>query len=270
MAQPEIKLYQFPISHYCEKTRWNLDAKGLPYVIENLIPGPHRFVTKRLTKGGRGTVPVLVDRGSVVTDSTDIALHLEQAYASAPTLIPAQGPERERVLELEAYFDEVAGKHVRRWVYSTLFASGADIKPLMFGAFPLPLRLVGTVLLPVIKQAIRRQYALTPPKVEESRVKLQEGLDRLEREIQGDPSRYLVGSSLSIADISAASLFSPLVAAEGSPYAVRPGEEVPKAIAELRASVLARPAGQWLLLRYREDRQRVARGFGAGSAVANG
>jgi glutathione S-transferase len=270
MSPSEIKLYQFPISHYCEKTRWNLDAKGIPYVIENLIPGPHRFVTKRLTKGGRGTVPVLVDRGTVVTDSTDIALHLERAHASAPALIPAEGPERERVLELEAYFDEMAGKHVRRWVYATLFASGADLKPMMFGAFPLPVRLAGMVLMPVIKQAIRRQYALIPDKVEESRVKMLEGLDRLEREIQGDPSRYLVGASLSIADISAASLYSPLVAAEGSPYAVRPGELVPKAIAELRASVLARPAGQWLLRRYREDRQRVARGFGAGAAAANG
>ena len=270
MPPPDIKLYQFPISHYCEKTRWNLDAKGLPYVIENLIPGPHRFVTKRLTKGGRGTVPVMVDRGTVVADSTDIALHLERAYPSAPALIPAGGPERERVLELEAWFDEVAGKHVRRWVYAKLFASGADVAPLMFGAFPLPLRLVGKALLPVIKQAIRRQYALIPDKVEESRVKILEGLDRLEREIQGDASRYLVGSSLSIADIAAASLFSPLVAAEGSPYAVRPGEEVPKEIAEMRASVLARPAGQWLLRRYREDRQRVARGFGASAAAANG
>ncbi|MFY0565094.1 glutathione S-transferase family protein [Archangium lansingense] len=270
MSRPGITLYQFPISHYCEKTRWNLDAKGIPYVIENLIPGPHRFVTKRLTKGGRGTVPVLVDRGTVVTDSTDIALHLERAHLSAPSLIPAEGPERERVLELETYFDEMAGKHVRRWVYATLFASGADIKPLMFGAFPLPLRLVGTALLPVIKVAIRRQYALMPDKVEESRVKIQEGLDRLEREIQGDPSRYLVGSSLSIADIAAASLYSPLVAAEGSPYTVRPAEDVPKALAELRASVLARPAGQWVLRRYREDRQRPARGFNSRAEAANG
>lgn len=270
MAPSDIVLYQFPISHYCEKTRWNLDAKGLSYRIENLLPGPHRFVTKRLTKGNRGTVPVLVDGGTVVSDSTDIALHLEQAHPSTPALIPSSGPERERVLELEAYFDEVAGKHVRRWVYSKLFASGGDVKPLMFGAFPLPLRLFGHVLFPLIKQVIRRQYTLTPPKVEESRVKIQEGLDRLEREIQGDPSRYLVGASLSIADISAASLFSPLVAAESSPYAVRPGEVVPPEIAELRAAVLARPAGQWLLRRYKEDRQRVARGFGVRAEAANG
>jgi glutathione S-transferase len=270
MPQSERKLYQFPISHYCEKTRWNLDAKGLSYDIENLLPGPHRLVTKRLTKGGRGTVPLLLDRGVVVTDSTDIALHLERTYPSTPALVPVSGAERERVLELEAYFDEAAGKHVRRWVYSHLFEGNADVGPLMFGAFPAPMRLLGRALLPVVKQVIRRQYQLTPPKVEESRVKLLEGLDRLEREIQGDPSRFLVGSSLSIADITAASLYGPLLAVEGSPYAARPGEVVPKAIAELRAAVTARPAGQWVLRRYQEDRRRLARGFGARSEAANG
>jgi glutathione S-transferase len=267
MPQSERTLYQFPISHFCEKTRWNLDAKGLNYDIQNLVPGPHRRVIKRLAKDSRGSVPLLVDNGVVLSDSTDIALHLETTHPSTPSLIPASGPERERVLELEAYYDEAAGKHVRRWMYAKLFEGGADLKRLMFGAFPAPVRLLGGLLIPVVKALIRRQYNLVPPKVEESRVKMMEGLDRLEREIQGDPSRYLVGSSLSIADITAAALYGPLVAAEGSPYAARPGEAVPKEIAELRAAVLARPAGQWLLRRYQEDRRRVARGFDARPAA---
>jgi glutathione S-transferase len=257
MPSSKRTLYQFPISHYCEKSRWNLDAKGLSYTIENLMPGAHRLVTKRLTKGGRGTVPVLVDQGTVVSDSTDIALHLERAYPSTPALVPTSGTERERVLELESYFDEV-GKHVRRWAYANLFDSGADLTPLMFGAFSPPLRLLGRALFPVIKQAIRAQYQLTPDKVAESRAKLLEGLDRLEREIQGDPSRYLVDSSLSIADITAASLYGPVLATQGSPYEPRHGEVIPPPIAELRAAVLARPAGQWVLRRYQEDRRRPA------------
>ena len=32
-------LYQFPISHYCEKARWQLDHKGLAYRTRNLLPG---------------------------------------------------------------------------------------------------------------------------------------------------------------------------------------------------------------------------------------
>jgi hypothetical protein len=37
-------LHQFPISHYCEKTRWNLDAKQLEYRVKNQLPGPHANV----------------------------------------------------------------------------------------------------------------------------------------------------------------------------------------------------------------------------------
>jgi glutathione S-transferase len=259
MAQPDRILYQFPISHFCEKTRWNLDAKGLPYTVENLVPGAHLLVTRRLTKG-RGSVPVLVDQGVVLGDSSDIALHLERTYPSTPALVPASGPARQRCLELEAYFDEVAGKHVRRWMYAQLFEAGTDLMPLMFGAFSSPVRLLGRGLFPVLKVLIRRQYRLTPDKVAESRVKLLEGLDRLERELEGEPSRYLVGSSLSLADLTAAALYSPLVGAEDSPYEPRPGEHVPAAVAELRADVRARPAGRWVLRLYREDRKRVAAG----------
>ena len=263
MPAPERTLYQFPISHYCEKTRWNLDAKGLPYVIDNLLPGFHRLLTKRLTQGGRGTVPVLVDRGSIVSDSTAIALHLEQAYPDAPALIPAAGDERARVLELEAYFDEAAGKSVRSWFYGRLLAAGADLGAVFFGAYSWPARLIGHMTLPVLRRGIHRQYVRSPEKVEEARVKMMEALERLEREIQGDASRFLVGACLSIADITAASLLAPLVAPEGSPYAARPDELLPPELAQMRAAVQARPAGQWVLRRYREDRQRRAQGFAA-------
>lgn len=269
MPGSERTLYQFPVSHYCEKSRWNLDAKGLSYEIKNLLPGLHRRVTTRLTKG-RGTVPVLVENGAAIGDSTEIALHLERAHPSSPALVPASEPERKRVLELEDYFDYMAGAHVRRWMYAQLIDGGADLGALVFSGYPAPQRWIGRMMSPVLASLLRRQYKLVPPKVEESRVKLLEGLERLEREIQGDPSRYLVGFSLSIADITAAALYSPLLAPEGSPYAARPGEVVPPAIAELRAAVLARPAGQWLLRRYREDRQRPARGFNAASQAANG
>ena len=35
-------LYQFPLSHFCEKARWMLDYKELEYVAQNLMPGAHR------------------------------------------------------------------------------------------------------------------------------------------------------------------------------------------------------------------------------------
>ena len=57
VESPERTLYQFPISHYCEKTRWHLDAKGLPYVTKNLVPGVHRLVLRRSLGLRDATVP---------------------------------------------------------------------------------------------------------------------------------------------------------------------------------------------------------------------
>ncbi|ATB31665.1 glutathione S-transferase family protein [Melittangium boletus] len=263
-------LYQFPISHFSEKSRWNLDAKGISYRVHNLIPGLHLLVTKRLTKGVSGTVPILVDEEQVIHDSTDIALYLERAYPATPALIPSTAAERERVLELEDYFDTIVGKNVRRWVYAQLFDGNVDVRPLMFGALSPPVRLLGHAMYPLIRRTIRRQYIQTPAKVEASRVKLMEGIERLEGEIQGDPSRYLVGSSLSIADITAAALYAPMMMPEASPYALQPGQAVPPALAEMRARLLARPAGQWFLRRYQEDRRRLAHGFTTGTETESG
>ncbi len=52
-------LYQFPISHYCEKTRWQLEHKGLDYRTRNLLPGPHRLRTQWLAR--INTLPILRD-----------------------------------------------------------------------------------------------------------------------------------------------------------------------------------------------------------------
>jgi glutathione S-transferase len=255
MPDHERTLYQFRVSHFCEKTRWNLDAKGLSYAIQDLVPGMHRKVTRRVS--GSNTVPILVDGSTVLADSTQIALHLERAYPTAPSLLPAAGPERERALELEDFFDEVAGIHVRRWAYGHVLESPV-VATLLFREAPLLVRLLGRVMLPMIKSSIRRLYRISPDTVEESRKRLLEGLDRLEREIGGDPDRYLVGDRLSIADITAASLYGPLIMPPNSPWREQPGVPVPPVIAQMRDQVLARPAGQWLVRRYERDRQRPA------------
>ncbi|MET0404094.1 MAG: glutathione S-transferase N-terminal domain-containing protein, partial [Cystobacter sp.] len=176
MAHPDRTLYQFSASHYCEKARWILDAKALPYGTRELLPGRHARVTKHLTRGRSHSVPVLEDRGTILGDSTDIALYLEQAYPSAPRLVPTAGPERERVLELEAYFDEVAGPHTRRWVYAQMFEADADVASFLFSAFSLPVRLMGRAVFPLLRSRIERAYVESPQKVEASRVALMEGL----------------------------------------------------------------------------------------------
>ena len=43
-----LSLYQFPISHYCEKIRRALDYEKLDYRVVNLLPGFHASTAKRI------------------------------------------------------------------------------------------------------------------------------------------------------------------------------------------------------------------------------
>ena len=253
MSRKERILYQFPISHYCEKTRWNLDAKGLPYLVRNLVPGVHVLVVKRLV--GDHTVPVLVDHGKAIGDSAAIAAHLEKAYPERP-LLPRSEADRARALELEAYFGKDTGRATRQWMYGQLVQHTGDAPAVMLEQYPAPVRLIGRLLARRIEGALRKQYRLHPEGIASARAKIIAAFERIELETQGDPARYLVGDALSIADITAAALLSPLVAPPGSTYDSKEGNarETP-AIRAFRAELSTRPGWAWVLARYKDDRR---------------
>ena len=89
-----LKLYQFAISHYCEKIRWALDYKGLNYETVNLLPGQHVKTIRKLT-GEASSVPVLDHDGHVVQGSAAILDYLDQTFPEHP-LTPADPDVRER------------------------------------------------------------------------------------------------------------------------------------------------------------------------------
>ena len=93
-----ITLYQFPISHYCEKVRWALDYKKIPYQTVNWIPGPHLFKAKKIAK--KTSVPIIKDGEIVVQDSTNIINYLDQKYPTH-ALTPADEILRKEVLDWE-------------------------------------------------------------------------------------------------------------------------------------------------------------------------
>ncbi|HET6337666.1 MAG TPA: glutathione S-transferase N-terminal domain-containing protein, partial [Polyangiales bacterium] len=107
----ERVLYQFPLSHYCEKVRWVLDHKGVTYRIHNQLPGPHAFMNRRRT--GSPTVPVLVEQGKAIGGSHAIAMHLEAVGGDKP-LLPKSRAAQTVLDETVSYFDHVVGPAVRR------------------------------------------------------------------------------------------------------------------------------------------------------------
>ncbi|WP_207390753.1 glutathione S-transferase family protein [Phytopseudomonas dryadis] len=239
-------LYQFPISHYCEKTRWHLDHKGLAYQVDNLFPGLHRLTTRRIA--GIDTLPVLRDADRVIGDSTRIALYLEEHYPQRP-LLPADARQRAEVLELEERFDRL-GVHVRRWLYGQI-RQWDSLMHAMLHVYP-PLLGLRDLSKPLLIGTLKRLYGVTPPRVARSQAELLDCLALIEARIDNDPGRYLVGDRLSLADVSAAALLAPLFTPAGTPWAGVCGYD--DASAEFVAHLHERPAGQWVMRRYDEDR----------------
>ena len=122
-----IKLYQFPISHYCEKVRWALEFKGIEYETINLLPGLHTKTTKKIAP--KSSVPLLVDGEQVVQNSSDILDYLEAQYPE-PTLTPDLPEHEAQAQAWEEYADKEIGPAVRRLCYNTLLNHPDKVKPI--------------------------------------------------------------------------------------------------------------------------------------------
>ena len=240
-------LWQLELSHYNEKVRWALDYKRIAHVRRSLLPGLHVVVARRLTGGD--TTPVLTVDGRSIIDSTQIIAALEERWPQ-PALYPAEPEQRARALELEEYFDEELGPHIRRAVYHVLLKYPDTVLPLFLrGQRPLG-RMLIRGLFPIMKVAMRRRMTIYPEPALDSVGRTGEAMDRLEAEL--GPSGYLVGDSFTVADLTAASLFYPLVRPPQFPYPSV--AEIPPEGRAFVDPLAARPGSRWVLEMYARHR----------------
>lgn len=239
-------LYQFPVSHYCEKARWLLDFKELEYSIINLFPVTHRLFT--WSKSQTGTVPLVKDGQEWIGDSTELAFYLDAKYTLRP-LLPSDPMLRSRAIIIEDLADK-AGIHVRRWAYSQLL-SGEDVMNLLMDDYPY-IKPFKKYLAPLIRQGISQRYNITQQKGEESLLRIQHAIDELEAMLLANGGRYFVGDCLGLADITVASIFAPLLSIKDTPWeSVKPTNH---AMQTLYDQLSHRPLGQWLVRIYQQER----------------
>jgi len=100
---------------------------------------------------------------------------------------------------------------------------------------------------PATRAFLRWRYSVAPASAEVARVKVVAALDRIEAEL--GPGGYLVGGRFSVADLTAAALFSPLVQPIEFPYPYRM-----QAAGGFRASLAGRRAFRWIAEMYRRHR----------------
>jgi len=190
-----MELHQFRASAFCEKVRLILAAKGLEVTLVEVTPGLGQLQLFRLS--GQRQVPVLVDGGTVIADSTSIALHLEAAHPTPP-LLPGDPLARARVLLLEDWADTALAAGCRR---ALLQAAASD--PVLRAALlpeitPDPLRqLVGA--LPAAVMAPVGDALVEALGLGDAR-QLQANLEHLAVLVGERP--YLEGERLSLADLA--------------------------------------------------------------------
>jgi glutathione S-transferase len=245
-------LWQIDISHYAEKARWALDYKEVDHIRRSPLPGTHIPIALFLTRGAQPTIPVLQMDGRAIGDSTAIIAALDAKYLDRP-LYPSKPDERERALDLEDWFDENLGPHTRLLPFYELIQ-----EPELFGAVaaenvPGPLGKVKPVV-----GAYGRVYtslrwgANKADEAERAREAIAAAFDKLEAELAQGDGEFLVGDRLSVADVTAASLFYPIVVPPEGPLS--PDLPRPAALESFRQSLSNRPGWRWVEETFRRHR----------------
>ena len=230
-------LWHIPISHYNEKGRWALAYKGVEHERRAPMPGAHQLIALALTRGAVATLPVLRLDGRNIGDSTAIIAALEERYPDPP-LYPADPAERARALELEDFFDEELGPYIRLYAYHQLMTDREGFARVAQTMAPRPLRRAAAPMARAMVTA--RFHTNDEARVAEAHDKVLAALDRLDAELDGND--YLVGESFSVADLTAASLFYPLVTPAEGPRI--PGTT--EGFERFRAPLRERPGYRWV------------------------
>lgn len=248
-------LWQIDISHYNEKARWALDYKEIDHGRRSVLPGVHIPVALALTRGEHPTTPVLQLDGRAIADSTAILAALERLYPDPP-LYPADPEQRARALELEEWFDENLGPHTRLLPFYELIQEPEIFAEVAAESVPGPLGKAKPVI-----GAYARAYTSVRwnANSDEDAVRAREAIlvafDKLETELDQGGGEFLVGDRLSVADVTAASLFYPLVIPPEGP--LDPELPRPPALDRFRQTLSSRRGFKWVEETFRKHRHRA-------------
>jgi glutathione S-transferase len=199
-----IELYQFAFSHFCEKARWALDYKRIPYTQHNLLPGAHRNVAHRLAS--KSHLPILVDDGAAIQESAAIVSFLDQKYPDHP-LTPTDPDHAREAIEWEKFLDREIGVTLRLWFYyHTLPDRRRALRFLLDGA-PWYRRPMFTLAFPKVRRQMARAMNIQADSAREAEERLSAALATLDDALQS--TSFLVGEHFSRADLAACALLAP-------------------------------------------------------------
>ncbi|MEE9356717.1 MAG: glutathione S-transferase family protein [Methylococcaceae bacterium] len=221
-----LTLYQFPISHYCEKIRWTLAYKKIDHKIINLLPGLHVLKTNKLAS--QTSVPILVHDDKVIQGSSEIITYLDEEYPEQG-LTPNKKELKDNALEWEKYIDNEVGIHVRRCCYHILLEHPDIVIKFFVHQGPWYGKPLLRILFPKLKTKMRGLMNINEKTAETSKQHLSIAIDKIYKHLQ--EHSFFVGDQFSRADLAAASLIAPLRMQEK--YGLNWPKNIPEQLEEL-------------------------------------
>jgi glutathione S-transferase len=252
MSDSRPTLWQIEVSHYSEKARWALDYKRVPHGRRSPLPGIHMAVARKLSGGATKTLPILQLDGRAITDSSAIIAALEERRPEPP-LYPADPEQRRRALELEEYFDEELGPHIRLLAWHDLIGEPELMAEVAALSAPGPLAGAKGLVGAYARAFTSLRFGANDDAAAlVAKQRVIAALDRLDAELAASDGDYLVGDSFSVADLTAASIFYPLVGPDEGPL---PRRLSPPAFQDFRAGLSDRPGFLWVEEMFRRHRR---------------
>lgn len=239
-------LITIPFSHYCEKARWALERCGVRYEEDGHLPIFHYLANRRA--GAGRTVPVVRDGATLLTDSSDI---VAWADAQKPGALIPTGPSRAEALALEDEYDRQLGPATRRWAYFHLLPR-KDLDHVVTRGVPAWQVRSLKLARPLAVAMLRRGLKIDAAGAERSRAKIDDVFAAVGQRL-ADGRRYLTGDRFTIADLTFASLASPVLVPREHPFGLPQPDELPTARAQIEAW-RATTAGQFALRLYADHR----------------
>ncbi len=183
------------------KVRRALDLKGVAYETLDISPMDRNSV---IEASGQALVPVLLDEGRAVADSTRILLHLEERYPDPP-LLPRDPAQRAECLLLEDWADAAFMALTRRLAYWHALSVPGSIEDRFFpGATGVSRRVKGAVA----RRAVRRRFGLSARRNRSDEQEIRRLARIVVDRLGGRP--HLVGETISLADVALAAMARPL------------------------------------------------------------
>lgn len=236
-------------SHYCEKARWALDWARIPYEEQMHLPIFHRAATRP----SGCSVPLL--RGDrPLTDSSDILAFADAALDDDRALVPRDDEGRRAVLALEDRYDDVLGPLARRLAYCHLVEHPRAFKEAFRHGLTGAERALFPALVPLLVPLMGRAFRTSARAMGRCEEKLRALFAEESARLEGGRG-YLWGCRFSAADLTFASLSSPVLLPPGAGYPSLSLDALPPRMRAFALELRATPAGAHALAMFERHRR---------------